>query len=492
MKKFSQFPVCGFHVDLRIQVMTMDALKRLVETLAGFGINTLVMEWEATFPYEKHSIISNHVCYTRSQIKSFISHCKGLGIDVIPLQQCFGHVEYILRHYRYAHLREDKKDICQICPLKESEASVLFTELFRDIANLHPSRYFHVGGDETYLLGHCEKCASKADKKGKSKLFVDYMKMICEIVIRMGKQPVLWADIILSYPEAVSELPKETVFVDWNYGWEIDHFGSIKHLLDKGCTFWGAPSLRSSPDDFYVSCWEQHLNNIRDYIPYCRRAGYTGIVMTSWSTSGIYGLEWGQGFEPIQMFPIRRVYPLAGFRILIAAYTEAMHQTAPLDPAAFVKAYAQKRFGLGKAQAACFWNVLRTNPTPVREGNSLTGGSILGILKEVRQAQKRLKTLKPVKHKNEFSHFLLMMDIREWYLSFKEIEVFTQSQEFTSYHRKRITRSLKKLLKKGMALNKRFSRQIKGFLYSQEIKKENQNRNRKVRLLFERLSGRST
>ena len=41
----AQFAVRGFHVDLRIQVMTMDALKALADELAAFGMNTLVMEW---------------------------------------------------------------------------------------------------------------------------------------------------------------------------------------------------------------------------------------------------------------------------------------------------------------------------------------------------------------------------------------------------------------------------------------------------------------
>ncbi|MFR6033300.1 MAG: hypothetical protein ACLUKN_09085 [Bacilli bacterium] len=32
-----------------------------------------------------------------------------MGIDVIPLQNCFGHCEYILRHDRYINLREDRR-----------------------------------------------------------------------------------------------------------------------------------------------------------------------------------------------------------------------------------------------------------------------------------------------------------------------------------------------------------------------------------------------
>jgi hypothetical protein len=46
-----EFKVRGFHIDLRTQVMTLPALKAFAKELSEFGINTIVMEWEATFPY---------------------------------------------------------------------------------------------------------------------------------------------------------------------------------------------------------------------------------------------------------------------------------------------------------------------------------------------------------------------------------------------------------------------------------------------------------
>lgn len=43
---------------------------------------------------------------------------------------------------------------------------------------------------------------------------------MCEVVKEMGKKPIIWADIILMHPEAVQELPKDLIYVDWNYGWD--------------------------------------------------------------------------------------------------------------------------------------------------------------------------------------------------------------------------------------------------------------------------------
>src|SRR5690349_801974 len=86
------FTVKAFHLDLRIQVMTMPALKGFAQRLQQGGINTLILEYEATYPYQKHSLIANRYAYTKNEINSFIDFCNRLGIDVIPLQQSFGHV----------------------------------------------------------------------------------------------------------------------------------------------------------------------------------------------------------------------------------------------------------------------------------------------------------------------------------------------------------------------------------------------------------------
>src|SRR5947199_7836742 len=76
------FVVKGFHLDLRIQVMKMDALKAFAKKLSEQGINTLVMEWEATYPFGKHPLIPNKYAYAKEEIKSFIKCCNDLGIDV--------------------------------------------------------------------------------------------------------------------------------------------------------------------------------------------------------------------------------------------------------------------------------------------------------------------------------------------------------------------------------------------------------------------------
>jgi hexosaminidase len=461
------FSVKAFHLDLRIQVMTPSALRSFAQKLHAGGINTLIMEYEATYPFEKHPLIANRYAYTKAEIVSFIAFCKTLGIDVIPLQQSFGHVEYILRHERYSHLREDDKALSQICPLRTVEDSLLFTELFTDLSQTHPSPYIHIGCDETYLLGHCERCRRKVEQEGVSKLYIDYVSMLCNIVLKLGKKPILWADMILKYPEAIHRIPAGTILVDWNYGWDMNRFGDHQKLLASGYTIWGAPAIRSSPDNFYLTKWKKHFENIRDFVPYCRGLGYQGMVLTSWSTSGAYSYIYESEDELSDLQAIRHVYPISGFNILIAAYFESLRSTAPLDIRSFVANYCRQQYGFTRDQSLTFWQ-------------ALTDSSAV--------AAALLRTFRPQKNMEEFEHYRLMADIRAQHLRFEQIVAEANAPGFAQRGIPGLLTRLRTLLAEAPALDQRFIALNKNTLYGPELNAENALRTFRIRDLYARLS----
>ncbi|CAZ97487.1 family 20 glycosylhydrolase [Zobellia galactanivorans] len=487
-KRTDDFAVKGFHIDLRIQVMTPQALKDFATELSGFGINTLVMEWEGTYPFKNHATISNKYSYTREEIKDFVAHCDSLGIQVVPLQQSLGHVEYILRNPRYSILKEDRKDISQLCPMQVEANIELFSDLLADLSETHNSDYIHLGGDETYLLGHCSLCKKKVEEEGKSKLFVDHMKMVAEAVIALGKKPIIWADIILKYPEAAAELPEETIFIDWNYGWKTNHFGDVAGLQELGFTFWGSPAIRSHPDNWYGTGWMTHFKNQRDFIPYAREANYKGLFMTSWSTSGVYGFTWDVGYDVMDMVQMRNTYPMAGFRILIASYAHALKTDEPLDIEAFVRDYGKKRFGLNRADSQKLWDFFSANPEPITNGKASKSGSIEEVKERYGKIREAISSVTPSKNIREFGHFKLMADLRMHYLDFKNIEARYNSKGFSVADTPELLKALDQVLKDAKDLDKRFIDLNKGFLYDAELQEQNALRVEPVKGLYDRLA----
>jgi hexosaminidase len=485
------FAIKGFHLDLRIQVMKIDALKAFAKKLSESGINTLVMEWEATYPFEKHPLIPNRYAYTKEEIKSFINYCSSVGIDVIPLQQSFGHVEYILRHYRYKDLREDQKDYSQVCPLEEKGNKELFTDLFTELAATHPSKYFHIGGDETYLLGHCEKCKAKAAIEGTSKLYIDHIRMLCDIVISLGKIPVLWADIALKHPEAIEQLPKGTILIDWNYGWDLSNFGDHEKLMQAGFEVWGAPSLRSHPDNYFLTQWEKHFKNIRDFVPTCRKLGYKGIIMTSWSTSGQYSPVFESSNDITDLYAIRHVYPITGFNMLLAAYVESLQTEKQLDIPAFIETYSTQQYGFNKQQSVSFRKALTTAPYEISQGKVIAPSDITvqQLVDSEAFAVKTLYALQPNKNKDEFEHYRLMADIRMLYLKYQKIEGEVNTPGFTNAKRPSVLQQLKQLISDSKLIDRRFIALNKNTFYFAELQQENNLRNSKIILLYQRLAG---
>ncbi len=476
------FPVVGLHVDLRVQVMPMPALRRLARDIASLGYNTMVMEWEASFPFRRHAVISNGFAYTEEEVAGFVKYCRELGLSVIPVQQCFGHVEYILRHERYAALREDRKDLCQICPRRERPALEVFGEIFEEIARLHPSPYLHIGGDETYLLGRCERCRKKAEKEGLSALYVDYFRRIASRVSRMGKVPMLWADMLLRHPDAADKMPKETVFVDWNYGWPIDRFGDPRRLPRDRFSFWGAAALRSSPDNHWITCWKRHFDNFRDYVPYARKTGFEGILLTSWSTSGAYGYEWNSERDVTELLPIRRVYPLVGHRVLLAAFARAVWQHAPLNGEEFIMEYGEERFGLARSGGRRLAEALFLGELEARSDH--WGAAALLATRACRI----LTGLQPKRHAAEFRHFLLMAELRRHHLQFRHVEEACHRTDFTNKRIPGVVAKLNPLMKEIPALAKRFATLNAGEIYPAEMELENNYRFGKLRALHARMA----
>ncbi|WP_295669113.1 family 20 glycosylhydrolase, partial [uncultured Mucilaginibacter sp.] len=459
--------------------------------LHGYGVNTLIMEWEGTYPFEKHPLIPNRYVYSKQEITSFIKYCSDLGIDVIPLQQSFGHIEYILRNDRYKELREDQKDFSQVCPLQTRQDSALFTDLYTELASTHKSKYIHIGGDETYLLGHDERCRLMVAKEGKSKLYINYIRMLCNIVMNLGKTPVLWADIALKYPEAIKLLPKGTVFIDWNYGWGLNNFGDHKKLMQSGYEIWGAPALRSSPDNYFLTQWEKHFKNIRDFVPEAAKLGYKGIVMTSWSTSGQYAQVFESENELTEEYAIRHVYPLSGFNILLAAYAESIKSVKPLDIDDFITAYCKEQYGFNAEESARFWKALKASPFAITHGEVESGLplSVKQLLDSAKASLETLYDLQPAKNNDEFEHYRLMGGIRVNYLEFHYILQAVNSPEFTALQKPAVLDQLKNLMINETLLDLHFSQLNKNFLYPAELLEENELRSIRLKLLYDRLSG---
>ncbi len=217
--------------------------------------------------------------------------------------------------------------------------------------------------------------------------------------------------------------------------------------------------------------------------------GYNGIVMTSWSTSGQYSPVFESENDISEEYAIRHVYPNSGFNMLIAAYAESIKSTRPLDIDDFIARYCKEQYGLDAADAAKFWKALKTTPYEILYGKvqSKSPMAVKQLLDSNAMAMEILAELHPTKNEQEFEHYRLMTAIREFYLEFHEILERLNSREFTGDQMPKVLSDLETLLKTQDTIDAQFNELNKDVLYPEELKEENDLRDLRVRLLYDRL-----
>ena len=72
-------------------------------------------------------------------------------MEIVPQQQTFGHLHYVLRQERYAALGE--KHGSQILSPSEPEAYDFIGDYLSEIVPVFSSEFIHIGCDETFELG---------------------------------------------------------------------------------------------------------------------------------------------------------------------------------------------------------------------------------------------------------------------------------------------------------------------------------------------------
>lgn len=299
----------GFHLNFNIPTLDFEAGKRVLESMARWRLNTVLLEYDRRYPYDAHGAIAAPDALTRPEVRALVDHARALGIEPIPLQQCLGHVNYILRHEAYARLREEQEHQDQFCPLNPASFA-LFEELVDDVIDLHPGiRYFHIGGDETRRLGACPRCAAVAARQGKGRLYVDYVCRAIALVRARGLTPIIWDDMLCAHPEVIAQMPREAVIMYWDY-WTT---------RDPSALFVARPQAGTGvvADTGWSDRWQHELSETerRTVRHFARPLDLARTLTPAFMER--FGRYLGPGFpKRIRAFPFLEHYQELGFRVI--------------------------------------------------------------------------------------------------------------------------------------------------------------------------------
>lgn len=366
MSPVSKLPIRAVHLDCRAQMLRFDRIKEIFHDLVRWGYNAVLLEYEDHFPYRgRLRPIVSADALTLRQVKELSRLARALGLQIVPLVQCLGHLTYVLRLRRFRRLTEGYPHTqpYAICPA-EPKARALFREMVEQVLAAHDDcRYFHLGGDEVHLEPDCPRCRKRHPRADTSTRLVEHYLDRADWVRGLGPEPIVWGDLILSHPQHCDRLRGRVIIMDWDYWsgarptprprllWGISgrprvvldnprtwpplhrklfkdsvftpdgrathQFPYAKFLHDDGFAFMLAAAARSGGDSFCVPRAPLHVDNVvgavRTALAWCAR----GCVVTSWALRRV---PWALTEYALIAGSLALRQPRAGSRAIGAAF----------------------------------------------------------------------------------------------------------------------------------------------------------------------------
>lgn len=137
----------GVHLDLKGLPPTAGRLVELLKIFAAARYNVVLVEWEDSFPWTVDKRFRSPTAYTPDDIRRFQETAGKLGLEVIPLVQCLGHMETPLGVPGYEKLREVPDDSSVLNPLAPG-ARDLIQDMVENVLKLMPEtkHFYRIGG----------------------------------------------------------------------------------------------------------------------------------------------------------------------------------------------------------------------------------------------------------------------------------------------------------------------------------------------------------
>ena len=154
-------------------------------------VSGLLIEWEDCLPLELLSSASSadqtRFTYTADEVKNIMQVAQIAGLEIIPLIQTFGHLEYLLKHESYAHLREVPEYLDCLIPAERADdkSAHLIFKLIEEVLSFTPAvSAIHLGGDEVWHLGQGERSQHRMSSSNmpKIELYLTHMNLVVEHV----------------------------------------------------------------------------------------------------------------------------------------------------------------------------------------------------------------------------------------------------------------------------------------------------------------------
>jgi hexosaminidase len=271
-------------------IPTEDFIKRQIRILAAYKVNLFALYMEHVFDFASQPLVApKEAAITPKEINALVDYAKSLYVTILPEQQTFGHLHHMLKYEVYSDVAERPHGHV-LTPSKDRSYEII-EAMYADLVPLFPGPFLHVGGDETFELGHGQTSA-RANEVGLGRVYLDHMQKVSAILQPYHKQLMFWGDIAVKYPQLLSILPKDMIAVPWDYDAKPSYENIIKPYRDAGLRVVVAPGANN-----WNQVWpnlDAGFINISNFVRDGQNLGAIGMLNTTWNDDGesLYAMAW--------------------------------------------------------------------------------------------------------------------------------------------------------------------------------------------------------
>lgn len=263
-------------------IPTVEYIKQQIERMAELKINYLSFYIEHIVqPVSHPDFAPSNGKLTIPQIKELSAYAANYHMQLIGSFQSFGHFEKILALPQYKSMGETSTLISPLDPA----AKKFLADVIGELCDAFSAPYFNVNCDETFDL---TKGRSKPyiDSVGPAKFYSDHLKFLYDIVKSHGKRMMMWGDVALQHEEILDMLPKDVIYLTWEYGDKQSFDPWIQPFVKRNLEFMVCPGILNSYRMFPDMAMAKA--NIKGFLEQGKLNGSTGAFTTIWDDGATY------------------------------------------------------------------------------------------------------------------------------------------------------------------------------------------------------------
>jgi hypothetical protein len=278
------FETRGYMLDIsRDRIPTMRTLRLIVDILARCRYNQFQLYMEHSFAYAGHEKVWEDADpLVPAEIAKLQAYCDMQGVELVPNQNTFGHMERWLTLPEYNALAKFPKGgavtpwgAVKKLPTTLDPANpgsiALVEDLLSQLLPNFDSPLVNIGCDETFEISDPRE-------------YLSFLLKVADVARRRGKRPMFWGDIVLRHPDLVKELPKDLIALDWGYEGNHPFMKEAAVFAKSGLDFYVCPG---------TSSWRSlggRVENMRENLEAAEKAGREfgakGYLVTDWGDEG--------------------------------------------------------------------------------------------------------------------------------------------------------------------------------------------------------------